>query len=98
MNEGNTGPGATGTGKTVVAGRAARRAKRAAEDARDATGKILARDARTLRENFSGGVPRVFRGALRAPGHVRRRDHFPCARGPGSRIAFVNFVLPYIRN
>ena len=81
-----------------MAGRAARRAKRAAEVARDATGKILARDAREARvsgENFPRGVPRVFRGALRAPRRAPRRDRLPCARGPGSRIAFVNFVLPF---
>ena len=71
-----------GTGKIIAAASAARRAKPAAEDMRDAAGKMLS------------GIPRVVCGALRAPRHARCRDHLPCARGPGSRIAFVNFVLP----
>ena len=91
-------PPATGTGKTVAAGRAARRAERAAEDARDAAGKIIARDVRSAHvsgENFPRGVPCVFRGALCAPRCAPRHDRLPCTRGPGSRIAFVNVVLPF---
>ena len=46
-------------------------------------------------ENFPRGVPRVFRGALRAPRRAPRHDRLPRTRGPGSRIAFVKFVSPF---
>ena len=84
-------PGPRARGKTVLPGRAARRAERAADDA----GEKVARDARLRARLGPLFFPRVFRGTLRAPRRAPRRDRLPCARGPGSRIAFVNFVLPF---
>ena len=55
---------------------------------------LACRAERVSGENFPRGVPRVFRDALRAPRRAPRHDRLPGARGPGSRIAFVNFVLP----